>query len=33
MPHLQVCPLSRLPETLAASGARHLMTLMKVGSN
>ncbi|MCJ2043858.1 protein tyrosine phosphatase [Methylobacterium sp. J-078] len=32
MPHLQVCPLSRLPETLAASGARHLMTLMKVGT-
>jgi predicted protein tyrosine phosphatase len=32
MPHLQVCPLSRLPETLDASGARHLMTLMKVGT-
>ena len=32
MPHLQVCPLSRLPETLAASGATHLMTLMKQGT-
>ncbi|WP_264047315.1 tyrosine phosphatase family protein [Methylobacterium flocculans] len=32
MPHLQVCPLSRLPETLAASGAEHLMTLMKQGT-
>ncbi|KQP41117.1 protein tyrosine phosphatase [Methylobacterium sp. Leaf104] len=32
MPHLQVCPLSRLPETLDASGATHLMTLMKVGT-
>jgi predicted protein tyrosine phosphatase len=32
MPHLQVCPLSRLPETLDVSGATHLMTLMKVGT-
>ena len=32
MPHLQVCPLSRLPETLDGSGATHLMTLMKVGT-
>lgn len=32
MPHLQVCPLSRLPETLAVSGATHLMTLMKQGT-
>ena len=32
MPHIQVCPLSRLPETLAASGARNLMTLMTVGT-
>jgi predicted protein tyrosine phosphatase len=32
MPHLRICPLSRLPETLAASGASHLMTLMKVGT-
>ncbi|MCK2056048.1 protein tyrosine phosphatase [Methylobacterium sp. 37f] len=32
MPYLRVCPLSRLPETLGGSGARHLMTLMKVGT-
>jgi predicted protein tyrosine phosphatase len=32
MPHLEVCPLSRLPETLDGSGATHLMTLMKVGT-
>lgn len=32
MPHLEVCPLSRLPDTLDGSGATHLMTLMKVGT-
>ncbi|MCJ2035014.1 tyrosine phosphatase family protein [Methylobacterium sp. J-068] len=32
MPHIAICPLSRLPETLDASGASHLMTLMKVGT-
>lgn len=32
MPTLHVCPLSRLPETLAATGASHCMTLMKVGT-
>ncbi|KQT60829.1 protein tyrosine phosphatase [Methylobacterium sp. Leaf456] len=32
MPHLHVCPLSRLPETLAASGASHLVTLATLGS-
>lgn len=32
MPCLYVCPLSRLPETLAASGARHLVTLATLGS-
>lgn len=29
---LHVCPLSRLPETLAASGASHLVTLATLGS-
>ncbi|WP_342154276.1 protein tyrosine phosphatase [Methylorubrum sp. SB2] len=32
MPHLHVCPLSRLPETLALSGASHLVTLATLGS-
>ena len=32
MPHLHVCPLSRLPETLAVSGASHLVTLATLGS-
>lgn len=32
MPCLHVCPLSRLPETLAASGASHLVTLATLGS-
>ncbi|KQT98865.1 protein tyrosine phosphatase [Methylobacterium sp. Leaf469] len=32
MPTLHVCPLSRLPETLAETGARRLMTLMKAGT-
>ena len=32
MPSLHVCPLSRLPETVAASGARHLVTLAPLGS-
>ncbi len=32
MPYLHVCPLSRLPETLAASGASHLVTLATLGS-
>ncbi|NEU14914.1 protein tyrosine phosphatase [Methylobacterium sp. BTF04] len=32
MPSIHVCPLSRLPETLAQTGANRLMTLMKVGT-
>ncbi|WP_232631662.1 tyrosine phosphatase family protein [Methylobacterium sp. Leaf118] len=32
MPSLYVCPLSRLDETIAASGARHLVTLATLGS-
>ncbi|GAB6843221.1 putative protein tyrosine phosphatase [Methylorubrum rhodinum] len=32
MSSLHVCPLSRLPETLAASGASHLVTLATLGS-
>lgn len=32
MSSLHVCPLSRLPETLARTGAAHLMTVMKRGT-
>jgi predicted protein tyrosine phosphatase len=32
VPCLHVCPLSRLPETLAVSGASHLVTLATLGS-
>ena len=32
MPTLHVCPLSRLPETVAATGASHLVTLATLGS-
>ncbi|MEH3116103.1 MAG: protein tyrosine phosphatase [Methylorubrum populi] len=32
MPSLHVCPLSRLPDTIAASGASHLVTLVTPGS-
>ncbi len=32
MPTLHVCPLSRLPETVAATGARHVLTLINVGT-
>jgi len=32
MPTLHVCPLSRLPETVAATGASHLLTLVNVGT-
>ena len=32
MPTLHVCPLSRLPETIAAHGAGHLVTLATLGS-
>jgi predicted protein tyrosine phosphatase len=32
MPTLHVCPLSRLPETLAETGAGTLLTLMKAGT-
>jgi predicted protein tyrosine phosphatase len=32
MPVIHVCPLSRLPETVAASGASHLVTLATLGS-
>ncbi|MRI55723.1 protein tyrosine phosphatase [Methylobacterium sp. DB1607] len=32
MPSLHVCPLSRLPETVAACGASHLVTLATLGS-
>ena len=32
MPTLHVCPLSRLPETVAATGASHMLTLVNVGT-
>ena len=32
MPSLHVCPLSRLPETVAATGASHVLTLINVGT-
>lgn len=32
MPTLHVCSLSRLPETIAQTGARHLVTLINVGT-
>ncbi|WP_375274637.1 tyrosine phosphatase family protein [Methylorubrum thiocyanatum] len=32
MPTLHICPLSRLPETVAATGASHLVTLATLGS-
>ena len=32
MPTLHVCPLSRLPETVAATGASHVLTLINVGT-
>lgn len=32
MPSLHVCSLSRLPETVAATGARHVVTLINVGT-
>ncbi len=32
MPTLHVCPLSRLPDTIAQSGASHLVTLATLGS-
>jgi predicted protein tyrosine phosphatase len=32
MPTLHVCPLSRLPETVAATGASHVLTLVNVGT-
>jgi len=32
MASLHVCPLSRLPETLAATGADHLVTLVRHGT-
>ncbi|MCE4225799.1 protein tyrosine phosphatase [Methylobacterium sp. C25] len=32
MPSLHACPLSRLPETVAATGASHLVTLATMGS-
>lgn len=32
MPVIHVCPLSRLPETVAATGASHLLTLVNVGT-
>lgn len=32
MPILHVCPLSRLPETVAATGASHMLTLVNVGT-
>ncbi len=32
MPTLHVCPLSRLPETVDATGARHVVTLINVGT-
>jgi predicted protein tyrosine phosphatase len=33
MPHIHVCPLSRLDETVAASGASHLVTLVNKGTD
>lgn len=33
MPSLHVCPLSRLDETVAATGASHLVTLATLGSH
>ncbi|GLS44176.1 tyrosine phosphatase family protein [Methylobacterium brachythecii] len=32
MPSLYACPLSRLPETVAATGASHLVTLATMGT-
>jgi len=32
MPTLHVCALSRLPETVAQTGARHVVTLINVGT-
>ncbi|MGU3664273.1 tyrosine phosphatase family protein [Methylobacterium sp. A49B] len=32
MPTLHVCPLSRLSETVAATGASHVLTLINVGT-
>jgi predicted protein tyrosine phosphatase len=32
MPTLHVCPLSRLPETVAATDASHVLTLINVGT-
>ncbi|MGY2052562.1 tyrosine phosphatase family protein [Methylobacterium sp. JK268] len=32
MPRLHVCPLSRLPETVAETGARHLVSLLTAGT-
>lgn len=32
MPRLHVCSLSRLPETVAATGASHVLTLVNVGT-
>ncbi|GJD66393.1 tyrosine phosphatase family protein [Methylobacterium frigidaeris] len=32
MPTLHVCALSRLPETVAETGARHVVTLINVGT-
>ncbi|MCJ2011127.1 tyrosine phosphatase family protein [Methylobacterium sp. J-076] len=32
MPTLHVCPLSRLPETVSASGASHVLTLITAGT-
>ena len=32
MPRLHVCALSRLPETVETSGARHVVTLINVGT-
>lgn len=32
MPTLHVCPLSRLPETVSATGASHVLTLINVGT-
>lgn len=33
MPTLHVCPLSRLPETVSATGASHVLTLITAGTN
>lgn len=33
MPSLHVCPLSRLSETVSATGASHVLTLATVGTN